>query len=688
MEEFLSILENASPIEKADLLPLALEYDSSGINFLIEHLNDSQLIVRATAYELLKNIELQQAQQAVAEGLLFNPGDTIYQVYQSAIYFNDSNYRLFQDKNKAQSPVIYKKQLNIYEDYYNQGYKIVSFDESAYVMSKVPYYINYDEAQTAAEYRHREILSQFSIEEFAEYNANSKEEIKQWCFKYKLDERDITNTKLEKDRQSGIVEWYQKNNLDYKPKKFKYLYWYPVADYLNSIQNFNLLSKLWKDVVGSFTYISEITFAKKTYLTIDKYFAKINSNTKKIFPLDYDPREINDTLLPEEAETDYLIEALNHPELEIRNIAYQLLKGIDLDKARQAIHLGVKLNPGDRIYSVYRAGMWFTDDSYFLETWGIDYLSELWEQVYENYDVHEEEEGQGFGTRREFCFVEKEQAEQKAEFLHRERIKQGGIGVGGFEWEKENPNFNIKQWFIDNNIPHKCRYDWQTKIFSLKFENYTLFSKFMRDKYLYHPDHIDTWCKDNNLYFDSSLKSDSLEYWDNYKKILDHLYLPENIELLSKFWKDGVGQHGGWICSLAKSIPRRHFAFVKEEFVQETTYVRIGDNLIDPVSRKSTTAIIVRPGNYYELATDFLINVLNKTNIRAKFRAYELLQYIKTEKAQAALAKGIPINLGDQIYPKQEPENPLKDDFNISAETSEAEFEQYYRDMNEEDILF
>ena len=223
MEEFLSILENASPIEKADLLPLALEYDSSGINFLIKHLNDSELIVRATAYELLKNIELQQAQQAVAEGLLFNPGDTIYQVNQSAIYFNDSNYILFQDKNKTQSRPIYQIQLNTYEDYYNQGYKIVRFDESAYVMSKVPYYINYDEAQTAAESRHREILSQFSIEEFAEYNANSQEEIKQWCFKYKVDERDITNVKLEKDRQSGIVEWYQKNNWDYKPKKFKYI---------------------------------------------------------------------------------------------------------------------------------------------------------------------------------------------------------------------------------------------------------------------------------------------------------------------------------------------------------------------------------------------------------------------------------------------------------------------------------
>ena len=38
MEKFLAILEDANAVEKADLLPLALEYDLSGINFLIEHL--------------------------------------------------------------------------------------------------------------------------------------------------------------------------------------------------------------------------------------------------------------------------------------------------------------------------------------------------------------------------------------------------------------------------------------------------------------------------------------------------------------------------------------------------------------------------------------------------------------------------------------------------------------------------
>ena len=114
----------------------------------------------------------------------------------------------------------------------------------------------------------------------------------------------------------------------------------------------------------------------------------------------------------------------------------------------------------------------------------------------------------------------------------------------------------------------------------------------------------------------------------------------------------------------------------------------MGENLIDPVSRKSTVELVAKPKNYDELATDYLIKVLNKTDIRAKFRAYQLLRYIKTEKAKEALAKGIPINLGDQIYPKEKPENPLKDDFNISAETSDEEVEQYYRNLNLEDIPF
>ena len=662
MEAFLSILKDANPVQKADLLPFALEYEESGINFLVEILNDPELIVRSKAYELLQNIELQQAQQAVAPGLLFNPGDKIYQVNKKTIYFNDHNYILYADNNKNRI----KKQLSTYDDYKNQGYKIVRFDKSAYVITDKAYYINYKEAEVNAESLHREILSQFNIESFDMNDINRPEKIKQWCSKYKVSYQEIINCQLEKDRQSGIVKWHQKNNINYNSNELKYIYWYSVEYYLKLIQNFDLLSQLWKDLIGHFTYIDEITFINKTYLSIDKYFVKINSRTNQIFSLGCNEREIDNILSSEKAETNFLIKALDHPQLEIRNTAYQLLKGIDLDKAKKAIHQGVKLNPGDRIYSVYRAGMWFTDEDYFLETWGIDYFSELRNQVYERYDVEEEEEGQGFSTRREFCFVEKEQAEQKAEFLHRETIKQTGIGIGGFEWKKENPNFDIKQWRIDNKISHECQYDWEIKMFlSKKFKDDTLFNEFRRAKYTYHPEHIDTWCKDNNLYYDKNLDN-----WDNYRKILNYLYLTENINLLSKFWKDGVG----------------HFAFVCEEFVQKTTYVNIGKNLIDPVSKRNTVEIIARPDNYDELATNFLIDIINGTNIRAKFRAYQLLRHINTEKAEEALTKGIPISLGDQIYSKQELENPLKDDFNITAETSDAEFQQNYPNLNFKDI--
>ncbi|MGD1919734.1 MAG: hypothetical protein ACFCAD_13075 [Pleurocapsa sp.] len=44
---------------------------------------------------------------------------------------------------------------------------------------------------------------------------------------------------------------------------------------------------------------------------------------------------------------------------------------------------------------------------------------------------------------------------------------------------------------------------------------------------------------------------------------MDYLHLPKNIELLSKFWKDGTG----------------NFAFVKEEVVLHKVYMEIGKEL-------------------------------------------------------------------------------------------------------------
>ncbi|MEN9564896.1 MAG: hypothetical protein RLZZ69_92, partial [Cyanobacteriota bacterium] len=93
------------------MLPQALDYGDLGIELLIDRLNDPELEIRAKAYELLQDVELEKAQKAIAPGLLLNPGDIIYSVYRSAMWFTDSSYLVFDyiDDSQAFREEIYGK---------------------------------------------------------------------------------------------------------------------------------------------------------------------------------------------------------------------------------------------------------------------------------------------------------------------------------------------------------------------------------------------------------------------------------------------------------------------------------------------------------------------------------------------------------------------------------------------------
>ncbi len=89
IEELLKATANSSIEQQVSLLPQALEYGDSGINFLINRLSDAELEIRAKAYNLLQDVESEKARKAISPGLMLNPEDKVYSVYQSGILFND-----------------------------------------------------------------------------------------------------------------------------------------------------------------------------------------------------------------------------------------------------------------------------------------------------------------------------------------------------------------------------------------------------------------------------------------------------------------------------------------------------------------------------------------------------------------------------------------------------------------------
>jgi hypothetical protein len=310
----------------------------------------------------------------------------------------------------------------------------------------------------------------------------------------------------------------------------------------------------------------------------------------------------SDFFISEKAETSFLLSTLSYSNLTSRSLAYQLLKGINLDKAQQAIHEGVKLNPGDKIYSVYQAGICYSDE-FFHVLWDyVDYPEQLRYQLAEN-NIRERVEQ----SQRIYCYTDKQKAAAAAEALHRQLIKETKIS---FEWRKENPDFDPQKWCVDNNFPYKSEWDnlsnyqivWAIK--NIIWMDDELSNSFRRSRYIYHPKHIDTWFDDNQIEYDHNLDN-----WKNYAKLIDYLNLPENIELLSKFWKDGTG----------------HFAFVKEEIVLQKVYIKIGEELHSQAGASNLLAV---SEEYREAAANLLVELLenSKTQTESKSKSRKILQ--------------------------------------------------------------
>ena len=533
------------------------------------------------------------------------------------------------------------KCLKTIEDARQEGYKVISFGEFAYLVTSTFHYTDYEKAKLAARSINNRIILQYSITEF---EANdSLENIKKWCFSYNI-LQEVEQFQKQKNIEIGMDKVCNYLGIHYDPKNVDKIYWSTVEEYLKSISNFALLNQLWQDLVGNLTSIREISFAKPTYFKIDPYYSQLFSLTKVLsYSLGEDPQEFSSS---EVSETNFLLKALNHSKLEARILAYKLLQGINSDAAQRAISEGLKLNPDDRIFSVYRSGVYFNDVNYNIydERYLEDYLDDLSNQIYGKSHISEEE--QRIKCHRIYLYIDKDKAEAKAEALHRKIIHKTGFGFGGFEWEKENPDFDAKQWCLTHNIDishpnieyqHYYFHDWDIQDYASQTEDNNLYDDWMRDKYIYHPECIDTWCRDNRVKYDPDL--DNL---DNYYRVLDFLYLPENINLLSKFWKDGVG----------------NFAFVKEEIVQDTIYLPIEKELKD-LSKKEHSRInsFLKPENYPELASKYLINIIegDRANTKHKLKAQELLQEldIDTEETRRAIAKEIAIDsvfdLGESI---------------------------------------
>jgi hypothetical protein len=194
---------------------------------------------------------------------------------------------------------------------------------------------------------------------------------------------------------------------------------------------------------------------------------------------------------------DLIIEALSTDSaLQVRGAAYdhlsKLLESTDrafsdelLAKIRQAIAPGIKLNPGDEIYCVYKSAINYNDEWFNLESgWNAEIMDTDWEEIgYESYeDFCNSDDDYGGGELSSYIpkiftkYLTRIDAEVAADRLHQEIIE---------SWDyhdfEQNRNFKFTEWCQANCELYSCEYSYELAELLRQEQNYDLLAKLWKD---------------------------------------------------------------------------------------------------------------------------------------------------------------------------------------------------------------
>lgn len=256
--------------EKVELLLQTINYGEAGVDLLIGALNDAEIKVRTTAYELLREITSEKARNALAHGFPLSVGDRVYHVYQSVIAYNDCWYYLVETLEDAED--------------WKEPELIASYLSKENADKKALLYHQLLAAETAWD------LS--DVGGRSEYRRNFElEHLEQWCsenqiFSRRPDENDVDFAeRLRKifgateqfDLSASLWEQFQMEdcNLDawYADQAFcgrllnegRWEFENRITALLKASQNYELLGQLWIQSAGRFTFVHEEIITRPSY---------------------------------------------------------------------------------------------------------------------------------------------------------------------------------------------------------------------------------------------------------------------------------------------------------------------------------------------------------------------------------------------------------------------------------------
>jgi hypothetical protein len=228
----------------------------SAIDFLINAFQDKELIVRAKAYEYLKELDTEPAQTAIANGIPLFPGDCIYCVYELQVRYTDEYYYVIDRLPEAFLEASFYDLVKENYDFDDEEWAEMSEEEKQDVIEEFKEYsprlvsshLNPREAQEVATRFHRGVVSELGVEVLIDFD----------CFF---------------NRSFNISTWLTSHGYPgINPRRL----WQetPQAIEKLKIENIELWHQLWLEAVGSLAVVFEKQIDHPCYFKIPQNVAE------------------------------------------------------------------------------------------------------------------------------------------------------------------------------------------------------------------------------------------------------------------------------------------------------------------------------------------------------------------------------------------------------------------------------
>jgi hypothetical protein len=239
-------IKSPSSEVRSQALAQAQQYGDAGTLLLLTALHDDPVLsIRATAYELLKKVQSQDAQRSIAQGIPLKPGDRTYTVYLSAMDYDDEYYSL----------------LDSFAAY--EAHEFCYDGELCHVIAQ---YLDPAIAEQVAADLHQTILTQGNFQQFnerrqlnfkpqdyylvdiasqlPEFHRNMSQPIRDWCVEHQIDIDLNQYISEEAEAIEEYEEWWEAQEA--------------VFERLITIRNYQLLDEFREFLgIGRFAFVHE-----------------------------------------------------------------------------------------------------------------------------------------------------------------------------------------------------------------------------------------------------------------------------------------------------------------------------------------------------------------------------------------------------------------------------------------------